>query len=72
MIFKCLNVLDICLNGVRDIGGCVRINFLSHTPLAPLVALCLKLTNQHTHHNILFQNRPPPSGGTFWGFYAIT
>ena len=42
-IFKCLNVLDICLNGVRDIGGCVRINFLSHTPLAPLDCFMSKL-----------------------------
>ena len=50
-VFKMFNVLDICLNGGRNNGGCERINSLSHTPLAPLACFMSKLTNQHTHHS---------------------
>ena len=67
MFFKCLNVLDICLNGVRDISGCVRINFLSHTPLAPLDCFMSKLTNQHTHHSISSSKTGHPLVGVLLG-----
>ena len=68
-IFTCLNVLDICLNGVRDIGGCVRINFLSHTPLAPLDCFMSKLTNQHTHHSISSSKTGHPLVGVLLGSF---
>ena len=70
--FKCLNVLDICLNGTRNNGGCERINSLSHTPLAPLACFMSKLTNQHTHHSHSSPKLATLHVGYFWGFYAIT
>ena len=55
---KCLNVLDIYLKrfwikwkGVRDGDGCVRINSLSHTPLASLL---LSLKHPHKNFEIFF------------------
>ena len=67
MFFKCLNVLDICLNGVRNIGGCVRINSLSHTPLA-----CFMSNYKSTHTSLpSLQNRPPYKWGAFGAFMQL-
>ena len=40
---------------------------LSHSPLACFMTLCLKLTNQHTHHPILFSWPATPSRGVLLG-----
>ena len=76
---KCLNVLDIYLKrfwinwkGVRDGDGCVRINSLSHTPLA-----CLKFSLKHPHKNfeiffkILVKTGQPLSGGFLGPFVQL-
>ena len=65
-IFKCLNVLDICLNGNRNNGGCERIKTLSHTPLVHLHALC-QTTNQHTHHSLWSPKPATLSSGVLLG-----
>jgi len=76
MFFKCLNVLDICLNGVRvvrDIMVGVKglIPFHTHH-LHHLHALCLKLQINTHITPFASYNRPLPQREYFWGFYAIT
>ena len=42
---------------------------LSHSPLACFMTLCLKLTNQHTHHSISSSKTGPPSSGSTFGAF---